>query len=235
MAVENTLHGIHGVHPNQLEFFNPNDAGTMQPMGFCPEPKGLTLYSTPPYTQSLGPRLHLASLPHLRSPIFKISKNFDITAGINHWAVMMDPLSKLSETTSPARQDPDFLPGNGFRIRFKLPGNADRVVLEQFNIRALVQSYQEGFGDNWEMETFMGDRFGGHSSNLFSGGPRPGLYSVETNRFNPPVFVDFYELPSTFDVNVTVDDFVEIDPPAFTEIFRLVTTLLIWTIRLFQE
>ena len=66
---------------------------------------------------------------------------------------MMDPLSKLSETTSPARQDPDFLPGNGFRIRFKLPGNADRVVLEQFNIRALVQSYQEGFGDNWEMET----------------------------------------------------------------------------------
>ena len=215
MAVENTLHGIHGVHPNQLEFFNPNDASEMQPMGFYPEPKGLTLYSTAPYTQSLGPRLYLASLPHLRSPIFKISKNFDITAGINHWAVMMDPLSKLSETTSPARQDPDFLPGNGFRIRFKLPGTADRVVLEQFNIRALVQSYQEGFGDNWEMENFMGGRFGGHSSNLFSGGPRPGLYSVETNRFNPPVFVDFYELPSTFDENVTVDDFVEIDPPRF--------------------
>ena len=215
MAVENTLHGIHGVHPNQLEFFNPNDAGQMQPMGFYPEPKGLTLYSSPPYTQSLGPRLYLASLPHLRSPIFKISKNFDITAGINHWAVMMDPLSQLSETTSPARQDPEFLPGNGFRIRFKLPGTADRVVLEQFNIRALVQSYQEGFGDNWEMENFMGGRFGGHSSNLFSGGPRPGLYSVETNQFNPPVFVDFYELPSTFDVNVTVDDFIEIDPPRF--------------------
>ena len=34
MAVENTLHGIHGVHPNQLEFFNPNDAGTNATHGF---------------------------------------------------------------------------------------------------------------------------------------------------------------------------------------------------------
>lgn len=213
LAVENTLHNIHGVHPNQVEFFNPNDASKMQPMGFYPEPKGITIYSSPPYTQSLGPRLHLASLPHLRTPIFKISKNFDISAGINHWAVMMDPLSMLSETTSPARQNADFLPGNGLRIRFKLPGNADRIVLEQFNLRSLVQSYQEGFGDNWEMDTFMGDRFGGHSSNLFSGGPRPGLYTVEANQFNPPVFADFYQLPSTFDVNVSVDDFVELDPP----------------------
>ena len=170
LAVENTLANIHGVHPNQVEFFNPNDASAMQPLGFSPEPKGITMYSTAPYTQSLSPRLHLASLPHLRSPIFKITKNFDISAGIHHWAVMMDPLSELAETLSPARQDPDFLPGNGLRIRFKLPGNADRILLEQFNLRAFVQSYQEGFGDNWELETFIGDRFGGHQSNLFSGG-----------------------------------------------------------------
>ena len=42
------------------------------------------------------------------------------------------------------------LPGIGYRIRYKLPGNADKVVLEQFNLRALVQSYQDGFGDNWK-------------------------------------------------------------------------------------
>ena len=105
LAVENTLARIHGVHPNQVEFFNPNDASAMQPLGFSPEPKGITMYSTAPYTQSLSPRLHLASLPHLRSPIFKITNVFDIAAGIHHWALMMDPLSELAETLSPARQD----------------------------------------------------------------------------------------------------------------------------------
>ena len=50
---------------------------------------------------------------------------------------------------------------------------------------------------------------------------------METNGFNPPVFADFYELPSTFDVNVAVDDFVEIDPPRFHRNIPAATTRLI--------
>ena len=220
LAVENTLNKIQGVHPNQLEFFNPNDAKSMRPQGNYPESKGITMYTTPPYQQSLGPNLHIALAPNLRTPIFKISKEFDINAGIHNWAVMLDPIAMLSATTSPAIQDPDFLPGNGLRIRFQLPGNAEHVVLEEFNLRALVQSYQEGFGDNWQLESFIGDRFGGAISDYLSGlpakTPRPEFRVQDSdtlNRFRPPAFAEFYELPSIFDVNVTVDDFVEIDPP----------------------
>ena len=30
------------------------------------------------------------------------------------------------------------MPGDGFRIRYKLPGSSDKVVLEQFNISQLL-------------------------------------------------------------------------------------------------
>ena len=222
LAVENTLTRIHGVHPNQLEFFNPNDASAMRPFGVHPEPKGITIYSRAPYSQRIGPSVYRASLPYERSPIFKISKAFDIDAGTDNWAVMSDPVSMLSATTNPAWQNPEFLPGNGLRIRFKLPGTADRVVLEQFNIRALVQSYQDGFGDNWQMERFLGNKFMGAIPDLFSGfdsdqGYIRRFYNVSDgvveNRFRPPAFAEFYELPAMFDANVTVDDFTEYSPP----------------------
>ena len=31
------------------------------------------------------------------------------------------------------------LPGNGIRLRYKLPGTADKIVLEQYNVESLVQ------------------------------------------------------------------------------------------------
>ena len=47
----------------------------------------------------------------------------------------------IIRTLDPAEYGQDTLPGIGYRIRYKLPGNADKVVLEQFN-SVLVQSYQ---------------------------------------------------------------------------------------------
>ena len=46
--------------------------------------------------------------------------------------------------------------GNGFRIRWQLPGNSDKMVFQQYNPRCLVDSYQAGSGDNWILETFNG-------------------------------------------------------------------------------
>ena len=39
-------------------------------------------------------------------------------------------------------------------------------MLEQYNLRALVQSYQDGFGDNWKMENFVGSRNDGEDFNF---------------------------------------------------------------------
>ena len=41
-----------------------------------------------------------------------------------------------------------------FSYSIKIPGESDNVVLEQFNLRALVNSEQDGFGNNWELEEF---------------------------------------------------------------------------------
>ena len=45
-------------------------------------------------------------------------------------------------------------PMNGFRLRWKLPGDSDKIVFHEFNPRSLVESFQTGSGHNWSVEKF---------------------------------------------------------------------------------
>ena len=167
---------IEGIHPSQMAFYNINNASRApkhQSASNLPDPKGIAIYSESP----------IAKTVENRKPIYKNSKTFIIGSGWNIWHYLNQPKSQLSATSDPSEYGQETLPGIGFRIRYKLPGNADKVVLEQFNLRALVQSYQDGFGDNWREERFVGSRYRGF---------RPELYS----RINNPIPSYTYQLPS---------------------------------------
>ena len=141
-----------------------------------------------------------------------------------HWHSMFNARNDLRLTTGPTG---DFLPGNGIRIRYKLPGTGDRIMLEQFNLRALVQSYQDGFGDNWKMENFVGSRNDGEDfnfcqriKNLNNGhGSLENVPSYTVNSSNPDEpttkfaphtsrFVDFYKFANDglYEENMTIDE-----------------------------
>ncbi|MEJ6523520.1 MAG: hypothetical protein QNL65_05035, partial [Opitutales bacterium] len=45
--------------------------------------------------------------------------------------------------------------------RWKFPGTANSVVFNQYNPRALVDSLQEGYGNNWSIERFTATHFRG--------------------------------------------------------------------------
>ena len=141
--------GFRGVHPNDKEAFDANGQriqnSTLKP------PKGITVYFEDPDGTSLDSRKVLA----------KINKQFplDLGSGITDF-VSCDDLILPSGSN---------LPGCGFRIRFKLPAKTESVVFEQFNIRALVNSNQDGFGDNWEFDSFNSNNAYGNISTLFIG------------------------------------------------------------------
>ena len=83
------------------------------------------------------------------------------------------------------------LHGNGFRIRWKLPGSPDgitSVLLNQHNPRALVDSMQDGYGDNWKVETFHGTTLWRESS-----GQHRTYCRTTGNRFH------FYSKPTLFE------------------------------------
>jgi hypothetical protein len=227
LAVQHITGKIHGVHPSQLTFYNPINAKPLGPRGY-PESKGITMYSENPAESAIGTNLYRARSFQERKPIFKITKSFDINAGHGQWSVMMNPIIPLQESLF---GDPDFLPGNGIRIRFKLPGTADRIPLEQYNIRALVQSYQDGFGDNWKMERFVGTRYNGENLNfcqrlrtpyptytVISGDTDEPSMTLQPNRSR---FVDFYEFANSgnYDLNLSIDKaIIPLDPPDYSNL-----------------
>ena len=111
----------------------------------------------------------------------------------------MDPINQLAQTVNSNNWKNGRMPGNGFRVRWNLPGYADKIVLEQFNLRAPVNSFQEGFGDNWHVEKFNGNRYGAIIPNpLTSVTPRTynliheetGTLSFTPNSFR---FIDYFE------------------------------------------
>jgi hypothetical protein len=130
--------------------------------------------------------------------------------------------------TQPEDHD-QYLPGNGIRIRYQLPGTADRVVFEQYNLRALVNSYQDGFGDNWKSEHFNAARLEGENLNFYEQFETPdqtnqhytirddedekddednilATASEETMVFHPHDFADFYEFNRTeYDSRMTIN------------------------------
>ena len=136
VAIRYTYEDLRGVHPNSTETFSiegrRNEDSTLEP------PKGITLYSESPEGKNYKEH----------KIIGKINKTFELQ--------LQDPedpkdvvfYEKCELLEIPQNQT---LPGCGFRIRFKLPAKTDKIVFEQFNIRALIHSNQDGYGDNWDL------------------------------------------------------------------------------------
>jgi hypothetical protein len=158
LVVKSSFGDIHGIKPDQLEFYDPWHAVPYQANGDAhPKPSGITLFRDAPYSNNTGSVVKTALSWEEQKPIFKISRRFyDISDHGERWHYLNNAKVQLLKTQNISGEE---LPGNGFRIRYQLPGNSDKIVLEQFNLRALVNSYQDGFGDNWEQERFIGNNY----------------------------------------------------------------------------
>ena len=228
---------IYGIHPTQGAYYNAMtgelfNSNKLLPQN--PEPKGITMYSAPPHNGQPvfgANNLFLALDVVDRKPFFKVTKDFTLNKdniGGDDWiGYYKNAVTSLKENFEGTATG--FLPGNGFRLRFELPGNSDSVVFEQYNIRSLVHSSQDGFGDNWKVEHFNSSRFAGFSNNVFRNftGPVPEHYAhtnspyhltyqvvIEdpedpedgTQIFHPENFADFYKHANNgiYDGNKTI-------------------------------
>ena len=114
---------IRGVKRGQMENFD-GEGNLMPPASGIPPPSGITLYE-------------VRSQPHPSGsgydwPIRRINKEFGLQIGSG-----TRDYSSASELDIDARQalvtNPNRMYGNGFRIRYQLPGEADKVVFQQYN------------------------------------------------------------------------------------------------------
>ena len=139
---------IRGVNRRVKEDFDPRTGNRVQSSSYF-RPQGITVYGNDPRTHSLN------NLKVLK----KINKKFSLDMSSGH--LDFSQASHLANSMS--RHTSDSLVGNGFRLRWKFPGTANSVVFNQFNPRALVDSLQEGYGNNWETEFFNGSNYRGKS------------------------------------------------------------------------
>ena len=187
---------IRGVHPNSKESFNVDGERT-QNSSLLP-PKGITMYYEDP---------SLVSTEN-RKIMFKLNKQFNINlgSGLSDYGRCDDLLSSSSGLN---------LPGLGFRIRYKLPANTENVVFEQFNLRSLVNSNQDGFGNNWSVEQFNSNNAYGSDSHQFLRQGMNGTFSIGTESFNlAQKYPNFFSLPPLDDDNVL--GFVNFTPQTIT-------------------
>ena len=208
ITVRTDVYGIQGIHPRAMETFN-GFSGERRPVSQFVKPKGITLYSSDP-----------DGVPSAnREVVFKLNKGFSISVGGQRMDFFQaQDLPKLTELTVN-----DALVGNGFRIRLKLPGLADCVVKEQYNLRALIHSYQDGYGDNWEQEEFVQTNASNNEStfNYFARYNEDMIdngYASDTLNFDQdeddnlvlspvPYYFDFYQIPQKYDENANFYDF----------------------------
>jgi hypothetical protein len=87
----------------------------------------------------------------VKYPIKKINKNFGLDLDGNTRS--FDKASDLMNFQGRLAASNKF-GGAGFRLRWKLPGTSRRMTFHEFNPRALVDGYQDGSGDLWEVEVF---------------------------------------------------------------------------------
>ena len=87
-----------------------------------------------------------------RRPIKKINKDFklDRFGATRSYARASDALDVLNSNAA----NSEYLGGDGFRLRWKLPGTSTRMTFHEFNPRALVEGYQDGSGDLWDVEIY---------------------------------------------------------------------------------
>ena len=156
-------------------------------------PKGIKVYSEDPTGIRYDRRKIIAS----------INKQFsvDVGSGITDFR-SCDDLNQIP-TPGSGIDGKSKLAGCGFRIRLKLPGKTDNVVLEQFNLRALVNSEQDGFGNNWDYEQFNSGSAYGNSPTVFQKQGTKGTFAIGSNSFDlQHDYPNFFSLPVLDDDNV---------------------------------
>lgn len=134
LAIQDTFSDIYGVHPNSTETFN--SSGLKLQSSILEQPKGITIYSESPKNVSYSNRKITG----------KINKHFYTATPVQNYYYENSDVLGIPNSNN--------LPGYGFLIQFKLPAKAESVVFEQFNIRALINSNQDGYGDNWDVMHF---------------------------------------------------------------------------------
>ena len=185
IAIHDTFGDINGVHPNSTETFN--STGLKSQSSMLEQPKGITIYSETPKNVSYDNR----------KIIGKINKHFYLSSPAQNYYYENSDVLEI-----PNNQN---LPGYGFILRFKFPAKSESVVFEQFNIRALVNSNQDGYGDNWDIMHFNSHEsfptpklhnYQGQSVFFFGGKNRtvekyPNFYDLDLSPLSPtPVYVD---------------------------------------------
>ena len=198
VTVRHWLSHIKGISRAELE--NIDDQGNILPgLGGTPSPRGITLYLASGSTEF---------------PIKKFSKSFQIGIGTNtcDYAnadadLSLNRFRNLSGNRAPM---------NGFRLRWKLPGDSNKIVFHEFNPRSLVESFQTGSGHNWSTEKFDSTHFKGSGDNqkkncntwtsfyggqmddgtTYSGRERPPYRWNENNPTSEP-FADFDDFNTT--------------------------------------
>ena len=66
----------------------------------------------------------------------------------------------------------------------KITRKTDNIVLEQFNLRALVNSEQDGFGNNWDYEQFNLVMLMETLSTVFQQQGTKGTFAIGSNSFD---------------------------------------------------
>jgi len=145
ITIRHRIEKVKGLNRGEME--NYNSLGILQPPSSGVTTRGITMYEVrqEPLPGGAG----------YEWPIRRINKEFSIHTGTGtrdyRSADYLD-IDKLQENVNLDRR----MHGNGFRIRWQLPGHADKMVFQQYNPRCLMDSYQAGSGDNWKLETFNG-------------------------------------------------------------------------------
>ena len=147
------IDGYRGVDSSSRENFHPRTGERDAATTFL-RPQGITIYGNDPSSNSyLNQKI-------LRK-INKGNSDLQIRSGQLDFFQASDLANSVSSHTS------NKLHGNGFRIRWKFPGTPDdktSVLFNQYNPRALVDSMQEGYGDNWKLEVFKGTNYNGKAN-----------------------------------------------------------------------
>ncbi|MBL6917043.1 MAG: hypothetical protein ISR37_05465, partial [Balneolaceae bacterium] len=142
------IDGYRGVDSSAREDFDMHKGTRMESSKFY-KPQGITIYGN-------DPRKYNLTKTKLLRKISKGYSNLEIHSGLMDFknpSILQDSLNLNGG---------DKIHGNGFRIRWKLPGSPDdktSVLFNQHNPRALVDSMQDGYGDNWKFERYLGSKF----------------------------------------------------------------------------
>ena len=148
MVVSFNIDGYRGVDSSARENFHPRTGDRDAATTFL-KPQGITIYGNDPSSNSYS------NLKDLRK-ITKGYSDLQIHSGLLDFS-QADILSNTVDSHTS-----NGMHGNGFRIRWKFSGtphDKTSVLFNQYNPRALVDSMQEGYGDNWKIEIFKGTHY----------------------------------------------------------------------------